>query len=153
MMPNSPWPHLHLANLDFAEKNYDGTLAHAQMGIRVNPKQAWCWIWQSRALRNLGRQAEAEASARRAVELAPDNAAPRAELGHVLKESDRLDEAIEAYQQAVALAPDNVWHHLSLGSAYRASGQTAEAVQEYQYVLQLAPGNTSAKEALRDLGY
>jgi tetratricopeptide (TPR) repeat protein len=153
LMPSSPWPHLRLASVDLAEKDYTGTLAHAQMGIRINPKQIWGWIWQSRALRNLDRHAEAEESARHAVELVPDNAAAHAELGHVLKELDRLDEAIEAYQQAVALEPDNIWHHLSLGSAYRANGQTVEAVQEYQDVLELAPGNIDAREALRDLGY
>jgi tetratricopeptide (TPR) repeat protein len=153
MMPNNPWPHLYLANLDFVEEDYASMLAHAQMGIKVNPEQVWGWIWQSRALRNLGRQAEAEESAHRAVELAPNIAATHAELGHVLKELDHLDEAIEAYQQAVALAPDNVWHHLSLGSAYRANGQTAKSVQQYQYVLELAPDNTNAQQALRDLGY
>jgi tetratricopeptide (TPR) repeat protein len=153
MMPSSPWPHLRLSNLDFDEKDYTGALAHAQMGIMANPKQVWGWIWQSQALRHLARLAEAEESARHAVELVPNNAAAHAELGHVLKELDRLDEAIEAYQQAVALAPDNAWHHLSLGSAYRVNGQTEAAIEEYQVVLELAPGNTNAKEALRDLGY
>jgi tetratricopeptide (TPR) repeat protein len=153
MMPSSPWPHLRLSNLDFEEKDYTGALAHAQMGIRANPNQVWGWIWQSQALRHLARLAEAEESARHAVELVPNNAAAHEELGHVLKELDRLDEAIEAYQQAVALAPDNVWHRLSLASAYRVNGQTVEAIQEYQSVLELAPGNTNAKEALRDLGY
>jgi tetratricopeptide (TPR) repeat protein len=123
------------------------------MGIKIDPQQYWGWIWQSRALRHLARQAEAEESARRAVELAPDKAAPHGELGHVLKELGRLDEAVEEYEQAVALAPDNVLHQLSLGNAYRANRQTAEAVQAYQVVLELAPGNTNAIQALRDLGH
>jgi tetratricopeptide (TPR) repeat protein len=153
IMPGSPWPHLRLANLDFAEKNYAGALAHARAGIKANPKQVWGWIWQSRALRHLGRPAEAEESARRAIELAPGNAAPHAELGDILRDLDRLDEAIGEYEQAVALAQDNVGHHLSLGDAYRANGQTAEAVQTYQHVLELAPSNTNAKQALWELGY
>jgi tetratricopeptide (TPR) repeat protein len=153
MLPKSPWPHLYLANLDFAEKDYASVLAHAQMGIKANPKQVWGWIWQSRALRHLGRQGEAEESARHAVELAPDNAAARAELGQVLVEVGSPDEAIKEWEQAVALAPDSVWYHLSLGGAYRANGQTPRAAEAYQRVLELAPGNAAAKKALQDLGY
>jgi len=153
MMPNSPWPHLYLAEVDFAEEDYAGTLAHAQMGLRIDPRQYFAWILQSRALRHLARQAEAEESARRAVELAPDKATPHEELGHVLKELGRLDGAIEEYEQAVALAPDIVWHRLNLGAAYRANGQTAQAVQVYRRILEMVPDNATARQALQDLGY
>ena len=153
LLSDSPWPFLRLADLDFAEKDYVGMLTNAQQAIEAKSTQFWGWLLRGRALRHLNRFGEAEQSLRHAVDLAPDKAAPYAELGKVLKQQDRLEEAIHQYEQAIALAPGNVEYHLSLGDAYRANGQTAQAVRTYQRVLKLDPDNAIAQQALRDLGF
>lgn len=151
LLPDNAWPHVRLAELDFAEKDYAGMLTHAQLAIGVDPELFWGWLFQSRALRYLNRLVEAEAAARRAVELVPDKGGPYAELGHALRRQNRLNEAIKEYKRAITLVPDNAWYHLYLGNAYRADGQVEQAIEEYRRTVELDPGNSAARQALEEL--
>lgn len=153
LLPDNPWPYLRLAELDFVEKDYAGMLTHTHLAIRVNPELFQGWVLQSRALRYLNRLVEAEAAARRAVELAPDKGGPYAELGHALGRQNHLDEAIKEYKQAIALAPDNAWYHLYLGNAYQTEGQIELAKEEYQLALELDPDNSAVRRALEELNH
>jgi tetratricopeptide (TPR) repeat protein len=153
LLPDNPWPHLRLADLDFAEKDYATMLVRSQQATDLNPNLFWSWVYQGKALRHLGRMAEAEQVLSYAVKLAPDRAAPHLELGHVLKQLERLEGAIDQYKQATVLVPDNVAYHLNLARAYRDNAQTMEAVEEYRRVLELDPDNATAEQALQDLGY
>jgi tetratricopeptide (TPR) repeat protein len=152
LLPGSPWPHLRLAQMAGVEGDYDSMLAHAEAAVTIQPTLAWAWSAQGRALRFLGRLAEAEPSLRRAVELGPDNSSLFVDLGQLLTELGRQNEAAVVYEQAVELAPQNAWYTLLLADAYRANGQRELALETYQRVLELDPNNNRAQKALRDLG-
>jgi tetratricopeptide (TPR) repeat protein len=152
LSPANPWPHVHLANLLFSDRDYASALAEAQTAAELDPGLFWGWLWKGKALANLGRLPEAEQSLRKAVDLAPEKAAPHAELGLFLKRDDRLDAAIIQYEDAVRLAPADIGYRLGLADAYRANGQAAQAVTVYRQILELDPDNTLARQSLLELG-
>lgn len=152
LVPKNPWPHIHLANLSFAEENLQQSLEHGQRAVELAPDLFWAWVWQGKALEHLNRSVEAEESLRQAIDLAPDEATPYAELGKLLEKVGRLEEAIVQYEKAALLAPGYLWHNLSLAQAYRSNGQASEAREMYRRVLELDPGNAAAERALDELG-
>ena len=153
LSPANPWPHVHLAALAFADRDYASALAEARTVSELDPGLFWGWLWQGKALANLGRLPEAEQSLRKAVDLAPDKAAAHAELGLFLKQDHRLDAALTQYEEAVRLAPADIGYRLGLADVYRAQGRLAQAVTVYQQILELDPDNAPARQALQELAH
>jgi tetratricopeptide (TPR) repeat protein len=81
------------------------------------------------ALVRLGRHEEAEASLRRAIELDPESATIRYNLGNGLVAGGRFEEAVEAYREAIRLDHDYPEAHCNLGHALLARGQFGEAAE------------------------
>lgn len=149
--PRSPWPHLRLASISFAQQDYKTMLAYAEEAARVQPEEPWGWLLRGQALDRLDRLAEAERALRQSLALAPDNAAAYDALGHVLARQGQLPAAIAAYEHAGALAPKNVDYLLRLADIYRANGQVDQAREAYRRVLMLEPDNPVATWALSDM--
>jgi tetratricopeptide (TPR) repeat protein len=150
-IPDSPWPHLYLAEIALAEGEPDGALRSAQQAVELKPDLFSGWALQGQALRRMGRLQEAEQSLQHAIELAPDKPAPHAEMGCLLEQQKRLDEAVQAYERAVELAPGNAAYCLYLAAAYRAWEHLPQAIAAYQRALELDPGNPVAEKALQAL--
>ncbi len=88
-----------------------------------------------------GKNTQAVAELKRALELAPNSDEAYRSLGDAYKESGQSDEAISAYQKAVA-ANSYYWlNHIALGDAYWALGDNAKALPEFQKATELAPDN------------
>ncbi len=87
----------------------------------------------------LGRGAEAERSARRAVQLAPDFSRAWNDLGAVMSELDRAEEAVEAFTQALKLKPGDAVAHARLANALFVFGDLARAELHYTTALALDP--------------
>lgn len=79
-------------------------------------------------------------SFRRAVELDPEFAEARNNLGVQFLLAGNYQEAIEQLQAATALSPAWSKAHLNLGDALRATGQYDRAMAEFQRAQQLEPG-------------
>lgn len=79
-------------------------------------------------------------SFRRAVELDPEYAEARNNLGVQFLLAGNYPEAIEQLRAATALSPSWGKPHLNLGDALRATGQFEQAISELQRALQLEPG-------------
>ena len=95
--------------------------------------------------------ADAERLLSRAVELAPDQAAPRHFLGRALLEDGRNDEGQPYLRQAAAL-DSKVWdYHFWLGVSFEKSGNMQGAHAEYQQALELNQDSTEAKVRLTAL--
>jgi Flp pilus assembly protein TadD len=98
-----------------------------------------------------GHYRDAEPLLARAVEMAPEQAAPRHYLGRALLEDGRNEEAQPYLQQAVALDP-SVWdYHYWLGMSLEKSANVTGARFQYQQALQLNQGSTDAKMRLAAL--
>jgi tetratricopeptide (TPR) repeat protein len=79
------------------------------------------------------------ASFRRAVELDPEYAEARNNLGVQFLLAGNYPEAIEQLRAATALSPSWGKPHLNLGDALRATGAYEQAITELQRALQLEP--------------
>jgi tetratricopeptide (TPR) repeat protein len=97
-----------------------------------------------------GRDEEAEAAFRRALEVAPGDAVAHAELGIVLRRQGRFAAADAAYQAALELDPDYAlaWRNRGvLLDLYL--GRPAEALECYERYLQLLGGLESDEQVAR----
>jgi len=110
--------------------------AHSEMGwIQMSHD----WNWRA-----------AEASLRRALELAPGNATVLSAAGVLAANRGRLDEAIERYRETVQQDPLRAVAYVNLGGALHAHGRLAEAEAAYRKAIELAPerSNTPANLAV-----
>jgi Flp pilus assembly protein TadD len=98
-----------------------------------------------------GQYKEAEQLLLRAVQLAPEQAAPKHFLGRALINQGRNDEAQPYLLQAVAMGPE-VWdYHYWLAVSLEQSGNMSAARAEYQRAVQLNENSKEAKMRLTAL--
>lgn len=134
---------LALANrLDEALALYAGVCKTDPMDVEARVKL-------SVTQRRLGHLNEAEASARRAVLLAPGLAFAHHALGAALQGLGKLEEAILSYRQAARLKPDYADCHYLLGNCLMENGSLQEAEEALRRAIGLRVGFF---EALSDLG-
>ena len=86
---------------------------------------------------------------RKAVELNPEDARARTNLGVSLAKLGKPSEALPQFEKALALDPDAPETHNSLGAALAATGRLDEAIPHYQKAL---AGNPRNVETLSNLG-
>ncbi len=101
------------------------------------------------ALGKLGRDEDALAEYKTALEIAPNDPSALANKGHLFKRQGRLDEAIAAFQAALSFRPADAGLHYDLANALVARGRLAEAVEHYLASLRLDP---DAADAHNNLG-
>lgn len=77
-----------------------------------------------------GKQDEAIAAYRRAIEADPDYSDALHGLARIYQDQNRLDEAIEISQKLASLDPDDVLPHTSLSILFQKKGMIAEAEAE-----------------------
>lgn len=81
----------------------------------------------------------ATASARRVVELQPNNVTGWAALGDALVEQNQFTDAAKAYEEGLRRDPDNFWARHNLARIYLRLDRRDQAEREYRRVLQLKP--------------
>jgi tetratricopeptide (TPR) repeat protein len=91
---------------------------------------------------------DAVAALRKAVELAPDNAFTRLNLGTALYMLDDRSGAVEQFQAAVKLNPTLAKAHYALGVAYEVDGKDADAVAAFFTAVGADAGYGEARLAL-----
>src|SRR5262249_49092046 len=87
---------------------------------------------------------EAEAAARRALELKPDFPNALDNLGNTLSEQGRLEEADAAYRRVLALEPKRVETLINRGFTLAEAGRFDDAETAYLDALRLHPGHPRA---------
>jgi tetratricopeptide (TPR) repeat protein len=75
---------------------------------------------------------EAVANLQKAVELAPDNAFSRLNLGTALYMQDNADGALEQYREAIRLSPTLARAHFAIGVLMESRGQDDEAIKAFE---------------------
>ena len=81
----------------------------------------------------------------RAVEVSPNFAPYRANLGVVLYNLGRFGEALASYDAALRLAPDNADAQSNRGNALKAVGRLEEALAAYDAAVRKAPNHADAQ--------
>lgn len=85
------------------------------------------------------------------VQLEPQNAARRYQLGVLLAGANRLDEAIIAFEQAIALDAQYANAHYYLGLAYAEKGQAEDAIRHLTIVRDLSESNAAVDSLITQL--
>jgi tetratricopeptide (TPR) repeat protein len=108
------------------------------------------------ALLQLGRQDEAIACYRRALEFAPEEAQVLCNLGNALRQRGLLDEALATTRRALARDPNLSVAHNNMGLVLAAQGRREEAAACYSQAVQCSPGYLDGLinlgNVLRELG-
>ena len=90
---------------------------------------------------NTGKNAEAIAELKKALELAPNSDEAYRNLGDAYSRSGQSEDAIASYQKAITANAYNWANHIALGKAYLELGDSAKALPEFQKVTEIAPDN------------
>jgi len=88
-----------------------------------------------------GRNAEAVAELKRALEIAPNSDEGYLRLGRVYMNSGQKLEALKALQQAVDANPFYWYNYNMLGAAYARFGDNEQALKAFRHVTELQPNN------------
>lgn len=96
-----------LARLACAMDDAEGAARNLEAALAADPRHAPSLVLASLLATAGGREAEAEAAARRAIQVAPNEPAAHAALGDALAAKKLLDEALKSYERAMELSPDD----------------------------------------------
>src|SRR5260370_1118829 len=92
--------HLNSGTLLASRCRYEEALAAYEEAIRLEPKQAFVYVYRGTMLSSLARDEEALAAYEEASRLEPNNASIWRHIGDVLISLERPDEAKQAYARA-----------------------------------------------------
>ncbi|MFJ5829805.1 tetratricopeptide repeat protein [Streptomyces sp. NPDC093089] len=130
-------------------------LAAVDQALRAQPDLLGGWLMRVHVLLAAKRYPEAEASARHAVELAPQYWGTHYALGTALAEHGehartpgRTVEAYEAARAAVELAPEEDAAHFLVGLTAQRRGDRVTAQRAYETTLRLNPQSSEAHNNL-----
>ncbi len=91
-----------------------------------------------------GRMVSAEASATKALSMAPDHAFSHLVLGSFYSAVNRSGEAIAEFEHALILDRNLAYAHAHIGTAKTALGRAEEAESHYRQALRLSPRDVAA---------
>jgi protein O-mannosyl-transferase len=117
-------------------KNPGSWMAHNNLGI---------------LLADMGRNEEAIAHYRKALELKPDNAEAHNNFGALLEKTGRTDEAIVHYRKALEINPNLAQAYNNLGTLLEKMGRTDEVLAHYRKVLAFNPDDSKIRNNLGTL--
>jgi serine/threonine-protein kinase len=133
------------ASLGMMRMSYEWDWAGAerafQRSVELGPDYATARHWYGVLLSVTGRNQQALASLRQALQLDPLSLIINADLGMLLHLARRNDEAIEQVRKVIEMDPNFVPARRNLGMAYEQKAMHAEAIAELQKAVDLAPGN------------
>jgi tetratricopeptide (TPR) repeat protein len=93
---------------------------------------------------------EAVAQLSKAVELAPDNAFTRLNLGTALYMQGNADGALAQYREALRVSPTFAQAHFVIGAVLESRGRDAEAIDAFSRAVSNDPTNLEARSSLAD---
>lgn len=125
-----------------AAGDWNAVAQHAVQWTRLEPANPSAWDQLRAASIYLGQYENAVAAARKAVEVAPQQAMLWRSLGEANVARDDAAAAIAAFRQAVARNPDDVPSLQAIGLLATRLGDTTEASAAFDRALTVRPGNT-----------
>lgn len=141
-----------MARAQLGQTAYDQALRTSLAAISENPENDFAYRLASLSLTRLGRDEEAQAMARNAVRLAPQEAHCHRILAQALVWSGSdLDEARAEAERAVSLAPLDASCHAAVGKVAAASARTNDAEAAFHRALAIDPDNAVAHNDLAKL--
>ncbi len=143
--PDDPSILTNLANVLASIDRHAEALDRFEQSIALDANRHEAHHGRSIALRVLGRLEDAEASARRAVELAPRSPDGWNSLAIVRAHAGDPEEAREAYARAIALEPNHAEAIYNLGRLREKAEELDEALECFRRMVELRPSHRGAR--------
>jgi TolB-like protein/Tfp pilus assembly protein PilF/DNA-binding winged helix-turn-helix (wHTH) protein len=106
--------------------------------LELSPNDAMAHNWYGEYLQEMGRNEEAFAEMRQAMDLDPLSPGGASELGYIFYTGRQYDQAIRAFQKALELEPDYTEAHVGLGWVYDEKKMYGEAKAELENAANLS---------------
>ena len=119
--------------------DWAGAEREYQLAIQFNPGSARAHHFYGTLLSPLGRQNEAIAELRRAVELDPSGLFYRVVLADVYYTARQYENAVKEYEKTIALDPNFSPAHQGLGTTLVQMGRRTEAIAEFERAQATSP--------------
>jgi Flp pilus assembly protein TadD len=129
---------------DYFRRALETDVAHAELRVRANPRDAAAHNLLAMKYVQAGRIADAQSHLEEALRLQPAHAEARSNLGTVLQLQGRMPEAMRHLAEAVRLKPNDDRVRFNMGNGMHAAGRTADAMSEYRKAIALNPDNADA---------
>jgi tetratricopeptide (TPR) repeat protein len=140
-----------LAKAQVAAGQREAAVATWQRAAKVAPRDLWARYHLGCTLRDLHRNAEAEAAFREALALDSRNTYVRHELARLAYNAGRKNEARDYAQALLHEDPNDAEAHAVLGDVYRSSRDFTAAGLEYQAALATSPAHPLATAGIREI--
>ncbi len=137
-------------NQQFGVKGKKVQIAGADAAIAADPDDAEAHYRRGTALAQLGDEAEALVSFRRAYELAPEDDRVLNNLGVLLHSQGQIEQAREYLETGLGFNPDNEEILQNLGALCEAAGEFEQAIDYYRRALEL---NSNALNVANNLAW
>ncbi|MCK6554579.1 tetratricopeptide repeat protein [Candidatus Binatia bacterium] len=138
--------HFNLAVALLGEDKFEEAALHYEKAIAASPS-AEAHNGLGFVLDKLGKNVEAIAQFRRAIEVDPAYVPAYNNLGEVYVKEGKLDDAVSAYRDSLKQRPSAAIR-TDLATALWKQGKTQDAIRELQDALKVDPGNARARHKL-----
>lgn len=135
---NDPWAYSMRGLIARDQGKFSEAIANIKLAIQKDPKFWMGYVNLSDSYRLSGDLAQAESTARKAVELAPNEQEGHAALALVLLDQGKRDEAIAEAKKGIAAEPKDGGGHLALGRIMHRLQRYEEALASFSTSAELS---------------
>jgi tetratricopeptide (TPR) repeat protein len=148
LAPDSPAAHLARSDILNELGDYPGALIAARETKHLAPEMSGAWYVEARALLALDEFPASEQSARKALELNPDDFRASNLLSITLRHQGRIAEAETENLRNLARNPEHAWTFMESGWIATSKGQRDQAEMLFLEALRLDPNLEHARASL-----
>jgi tetratricopeptide (TPR) repeat protein len=134
--------------LDQKEGRVEESIARVNAAIEADPENPRLRTLLGSIALAQRRGEDAEASFKKAIDLAPNDLTAYENLARYYASTGRLQEAIDTYESAVAVRPEAAQLYHLLGVLYELGGEKEKAISNYEAAIARAPNLGEAKNNL-----
>ncbi len=146
--PADFWLNIQLGQLFEARQDYSQAQVYSSIAVSLRPDSALARNNLGLAVDGQGKQEEAIACYKKAIEFDPKYAPAHNNLGLVHFAQKKLDEAAANFHKAIELTPNDSKSLSNLGIVYTRQKRFDEAIATYQKAIALNPKDTIARHNL-----
>src|SRR5262249_30184830 len=136
------------ARIALAEQNLAESIQRVLTAVQAKPDDAKLKQLEGVVAWMQGRNPDAEAAFRKAIELDASDRGAYERLARFYAATGKTDKTIEVYEKALEVRPDDAQFHHYLGMLYELGGQPDRAIQRYEDAIRLDPSLAEAKNNL-----
>jgi tetratricopeptide (TPR) repeat protein len=144
LSPNSVDAQFYLGRVQYAMKDYAGSVKSLRAAVKLNPGYSEARFFLGTVLELAGDSNAAILEYQELLKRNPESVMGQLGLGTLLVKQGKIDEALVVLNRAVSLDQKEFEAHWALGRALALKERYAEAVESFQRAVALAPARSDA---------